>query len=69
MTISAIILFGNGAIACFDAQGEQVPLWQGNLFCERLREMRKAGVITNATTVNTPGTRDRDSRVADWIGE
>ena len=49
--ITKILNFPNGALACFDANGQQVPEWQSNLLLDKLAQMREAGVIQDSTKV------------------
>jgi len=67
--VVSVFLFPNGAIACLDADGQQVCAWQRNLFCDYLRLLRAAGVVTGATRVETLGLGARENTVARWIGD
>lgn len=69
MPIERVWLAHNGAVIVFDTHGQQVPDWQTNLFCEHLRKMFEAGVITLSTQIETFGGSNRITTVRDWLGD
>lgn len=65
-SIERIFLCPNGAIVVFDKRGQQVVEWQTNTFCDHLRKMLDARVITRNTIIELPGKKEM--YVSDWVG-
>jgi len=51
--IKTVFLFPNGALACTDENGKQVPEEQSNILLDKLQDMYTRRVITPSTIIKT----------------